>query len=875
LDRLPESTGTVSEAPWLLSLRSAAEGDAASLPTNGSADSQSAGLPPDALGLTLSGEGLRGAAFCLGVLQALARADWLRHVDYLSTVSGGGYIGAFLGRFFDSYRMRRAEPNFAPGVVQDRVARGLIDPESAPVVWLGRNANYVAPGGIDDAAGNLASTLRRLLSVYFVLGVFLLAVFGAFAAVGYLGGATGGRFGTFATAGGTSYSWIRALLPINDHLPGAVQGAWFASAEIVLWLAVAPLLLAYWLVSQDLPESFAAPILISAAIAAGTSLLLTGSPLVLVIVAASVFWCIASWAAARQEEGPADPRNPYRRMLAREHVSRRMASWLALTLLLVAVGAIDGIGRFLARTMPYGYSVIGSGALWVAGVTALLLILAWVLGAVIRGLAAISARGVRRAHPGLDGVGTFLALWLGALPFLVAISVASHALYGLGENYARGLAVTVVAVVVSVLFGTRESLPFLNQSGTISMRAGRFARAFLGAVNAARRVHPEGQDVTRPVAGDDTPFDQYHPEIIGGPLHLINCSVSETYDVASLRRVRHCGAENVTVGPAGMSVARFWHALWKEADPASSCRVLNPMGKEAPDPFLARQGGPIRVEPLGLQDWTVISAAASGPGDRSGTGRSASKLQGLAGFRSGYWWDSGLDARDRTERPIRRGLPRTLAAFLARAFRSQILLLSELAGRFGGPWTRHWYLTDACDCESTGAYELLRRRLPFLIVCDAGADPERQGFALARLIRLARVDLGAEVTEATPDHDALRQLGVPGENAEHLGAIADLLTRPAEPSLKHAALLRVRYPAPPPVSEPDPYLARRVSWMLYIKLTCTGDEPADIRSYAGAHPGFPDEVRRDAAFDERQWENYRLLGEHIGRCVFEKNQANT
>jgi hypothetical protein len=31
----------------------------------------------------------------LGVLQALAKLDVLRHCDYLSTVSGGGYIGSW------------------------------------------------------------------------------------------------------------------------------------------------------------------------------------------------------------------------------------------------------------------------------------------------------------------------------------------------------------------------------------------------------------------------------------------------------------------------------------------------------------------------------------------------------------------------------------------------------------------------------------------------------------------------------------------------------------------------------------------------------------------------------------------------------------
>ena len=46
--------------------------------------------------LCLSGGGIRSAAFCLGALQALAAKRLLGEFNYLSTVSGGGYIGAWL-----------------------------------------------------------------------------------------------------------------------------------------------------------------------------------------------------------------------------------------------------------------------------------------------------------------------------------------------------------------------------------------------------------------------------------------------------------------------------------------------------------------------------------------------------------------------------------------------------------------------------------------------------------------------------------------------------------------------------------------------------------------------------------------------------------
>lgn len=46
------------------------------------------------VGLALSGGGIRSAAFALGAVQALAHQKLLRVVDYLSTVGGGGYLGA-------------------------------------------------------------------------------------------------------------------------------------------------------------------------------------------------------------------------------------------------------------------------------------------------------------------------------------------------------------------------------------------------------------------------------------------------------------------------------------------------------------------------------------------------------------------------------------------------------------------------------------------------------------------------------------------------------------------------------------------------------------------------------------------------------------
>lgn len=47
-------------------------------------------------GMAFSGGGFRSAAFCLGVWQAFHRKRLTRYIDYLSTVSGGGYLGTLI-----------------------------------------------------------------------------------------------------------------------------------------------------------------------------------------------------------------------------------------------------------------------------------------------------------------------------------------------------------------------------------------------------------------------------------------------------------------------------------------------------------------------------------------------------------------------------------------------------------------------------------------------------------------------------------------------------------------------------------------------------------------------------------------------------------
>src|SRR5262249_26317362 len=99
----------------------------------------------------------------------------LRHIDYLSTVSGGCFTGSFLGRLFT--RERVASVNDPAG----RVEELLRDNQSGPLRWLRTQANYLFASGTDDWLMALGIFFRNVFSVHLVIGALLLALFGTLA----------------------------------------------------------------------------------------------------------------------------------------------------------------------------------------------------------------------------------------------------------------------------------------------------------------------------------------------------------------------------------------------------------------------------------------------------------------------------------------------------------------------------------------------------------------------------------------------------------------------------------------------------------------------------------------------------------------------
>jgi hypothetical protein len=92
--------------------------------------------------LALSGGGTRSGTFALGLLQGLANHKLLGKFNYLSTVSGGGYIGAWLSAWILRHR------DGFNGVRQDLVnstPSSRIDPDPAPVGYLRAYSNFLTP----------------------------------------------------------------------------------------------------------------------------------------------------------------------------------------------------------------------------------------------------------------------------------------------------------------------------------------------------------------------------------------------------------------------------------------------------------------------------------------------------------------------------------------------------------------------------------------------------------------------------------------------------------------------------------------------------------------------------------------------------------
>jgi hypothetical protein len=156
------------------------------------------------------------------------------------------------------------------------------------------------------------------------------------------------------------------------------------------------------------------------------------------------------------------------------------------------------------------------------------------------------------------------------------------------------------------------------------------------------------------------------------------------------------------------------------------------------------------------------------------------------------------------------------------------------------------FLSDGGHLENLGLYSLIKRRCRYIIVSDAGCDPDLAMADLINALRMARIDFGCRLVSATDPSCG------PPESAFDWNR----LRKEDGFSRHHFAVGTLVYP--------DGFK----SVLVYIKSTLTGDEPIDVLAYRNENPRFPHQTTADQFFDEAQFESYRALGYHIAQQVF-------
>jgi predicted acylesterase/phospholipase RssA len=120
-------------------------------------------------GLALSGGGIRSAVFNLGLLQALENHGFIKNFDYMSTVSGGGYIGSCLTW------LKSIRPTMAPfGTTREDYSgtAGVI------LSWLRSHGKYLTAGDGLSAWSLIAALLTgTLINLLVVVPPLFLVIF--------------------------------------------------------------------------------------------------------------------------------------------------------------------------------------------------------------------------------------------------------------------------------------------------------------------------------------------------------------------------------------------------------------------------------------------------------------------------------------------------------------------------------------------------------------------------------------------------------------------------------------------------------------------------------------------------------------------------
>lgn len=893
----PENIQPSSEA---LKLQAALDAEAIALSSHprsafytkgGQTDGQTLRKTRQSIGLAFSGGGIRSATFCLGVLQALAGRKRLASFDYLSTVSGGGYIGSWLSAWI--HRKGLAEVQESLGKADNvNTAKAPASSEPAEIVWLRRYSNYLTPrvGMLSmDTLTLLATWLRNvMLNLIILLGFFSLLFTLPYAllraydfAVPYanvfgFAAAWGGLFFTFCIG----YNLWHQGLPVNRRrnwlisIPGVIltviiPGIVSAVFAVVWWTNINPgwatalaggrylagLLLALllaWMLAELAERKLWRLVLRDAAVLcmAGGVALLSG---ILVLAAASPLLALGEPTTVGHNivllclgvpiflAALGVTTSIYTGMVGRAFFERSREWWSRLNawLMMIAFGwAIWCLLTFfslpllewLQSRMGGWINLLGTG--WVGTLLASIF---------LRRPESASMKKQLRIERFLNIASTTFVV---GLVFLAA-AATQKALFAIVSASSKTSAETQELPVFWTLFKNNvPAIELLTGNNPTTAGIPIFVLA-IGILLLVTLLFAWRVDINK-----FSLHNMYKNRLVRCYLGASNQSLRNEQPFVGLDDGDDLPLHLLSRGTNGrktapqlplhiinttLNITQGADLAWQERKAASF--VFTPLfcGYS----LERTQGDTTSLHRNGAADPAYRPTEAYAARDLEEQGFTL----GMALATSGAAVSPNMG---RASIPM---LAFVLTLFNIRLGRwspnpaqsrwyspsprlGLLALLYELLG-MSDERSRYVYLSDGGHFDNLGIYELVRRRCSVIFAVDASADEQREMTDLADTIRKCRVDLGVDIS--------FSQLN------DFRGDANTLCTQGFITGEIH-------------------YDAQSVGTLVLIKpsLATLRNEPADVLNYAIQNPTFPHQTTVDQFFDESQFESFRRLGKLIG-----------
>lgn len=833
------------------------------------------GKPDKLFGVALSGGGIRSASFSLGALQALHLYGLIPKIDYLSTVSGGGYIGtsmiAAMTRQNEALCAAKADGASPPSAADLVFPFGASDNggDCDDVKHLRDNSKFLAPQGLSDFGISAAIMLRGLM-VNFLM---LLSVMLPLATMIILANPTTAFLDKsliydmlrFYFPHINLWSWWPTVEPvlrspfIMTYVSGAIFAVWLVGWAIVrstvdqiggarardlvepdtrgAWWGRRLLLLFVLALALELQ-----PMLIRALIGLidqkdGQQLSLQTLAAAAAIVTATATFQGRLIAWIERAVGSATVGAKLQAVLAK---AAFYALGLALPLLLYGLFLLLVVwgmkivptGADRARGYAFGPKFLTGDyhAVSILAATAAIIILSWFIGSASP-FKRLKARGWRRLpHWIRETSSSFLARFRSLnLKPKPTFAIASGLLFALlavpavrsaggyvmaADGFAKPDHWVVLANFVSLSVAVIVITIFFGENSN------SLHRLYRDRLQAAFRLG-QSADGNKPLA--------LHELCAAAPYLLVNGTLN-------VKRARD--GQNSDPAKRGRNAEFFLFSRLFVGSDATGYVDSKEMARCEAQLDLA------------------TAAAISGAAVSSSMGRQKIGLLGptlaLLNLRLGFWL---ANPRDHAFwRAYRLGkLTETMRARRGWEDKLRLYLFNEAFGRLRSDSSRV-YITDGGHLDNLGLYQLLKRRCKLIIVIDAEADPGLNFGAFCDVQRFVRIDDG---TRIDLNWQPIRDDAIRRQADRQKRASADTLAQ-----LRHFAIGRIQYTDKK--SAPDGQAI-----LLYIKAAMTGDEPDYLLDYERRNPQFPHESTGDQFFSEEQLESYRALGFHSVKRAFD------